>query len=533
MKQCTAILKDRDAFFEWLEKAKDSAEYKNSKEVLIKVMTTLLPEADSRNLHSTLKEYFPKAKIIGLSMMPRSQKIIGIAEQVRAPMEKGEAYAIISIFYFDSSDVTIFDIDSSNINSIQEMAFTLKRRLKKIPNLKGVEILSAGLHPYLADFLEMLTDGLEDVPFFGAMAGMEVKEKITCEYHNILNALQGIETTQFVIGKDYHLDGIVLAAYSGEDLHIDAHYDFGWKPVGKELKATKTLGISGLSTIDDEPAVSIYKKYLNIEPNDYLMFNVFEFPLLVDRGGVPASRVPLVYDEFGRLYFPSDIHQGETIRLSYGNPAELLKETEETGRNLKFFDPQAISIYICSVRMVFLADDAKKEIEIFRDILPDTAYCLANGEIFKYKGQGGALGLALISIAFREGPPQNICDNTEPVVKKKATDSEIVVPLTKRLAAFLEATTNELNASNENLKDAVIAAEAASKSKSQFLSNMSHEIRTPINAILGMNEMILRESTDETILEYAENIRSAGNSLLGIVNDILDFSKIEAGKMDI
>ncbi len=61
----------------------------------------------------------------------------------------------------------------------------------------------------------------------------------------------------------------------------------------------------------------------------------------------------------------------------------------------------------------------------------------------------------------------------------------------------------------------------------------SHEIRTPINAILGMNEMILRETDDESVLEYSENIKSAGNSLLGIINDILDFSKIEAGKIEI
>ena len=60
---------------------------------------------------------------------------------------------------------------------------------------------------------------------------------------------------------------------------------------------------------------------------------------------------------------------------------------------------------------------------------------------------------------------------------------------------------------------------------------MSHEIRTPINAILGMNEMILRESDDESVLTYAENAHAAGLSLLGIINEILDFSKIEAGKM--
>ena len=76
-------------------------------------------------------------------------------------------------------------------------------------------------------------------------------------------------------------------------------------------------------------------------------------------------------------------------------------------------------------------------------------------------------------------------------------------------------------------------AKKSNEAKSNFLSNMSHEIRTPINAILGMNEMILRESNDAQVTEYAVNVKSAGNSLLSLVNDILDFSKIEAGKMEI
>ncbi len=74
---------------------------------------------------------------------------------------------------------------------------------------------------------------------------------------------------------------------------------------------------------------------------------------------------------------------------------------------------------------------------------------------------------------------------------------------------------------------------AANEAKSSFLANMSHEIRTPINAILGMNEMILRESDDRTILAYSENVKTAGKNLLGLINDILDFSKIEAGKIEI
>lgn len=65
------------------------------------------------------------------------------------------------------------------------------------------------------------------------------------------------------------------------------------------------------------------------------------------------------------------------------------------------------------------------------------------------------------------------------------------------------------------------------------MANMSHEIRTPINAILGMNEMILREEKDPAIRGYAGNIQASGNSLLSIVSDVLDISKIESGKLEI
>ena len=92
-------------------------------------------------------------------------------------------------------------------------------------------------------------------------------------------------------------------------------------------------------------------------------------------------------------------------------------------------------------------------------------------------------------------------------------------------------------------------ADRANRGKSDFLSNMSHEIRTPINAVLGMNEMILRESLEalknlpgdnESVMQifsdiskYSGNIESAGNNLLSLINDILDFSKIESGKMQL
>lgn len=86
---------------------------------------------------------------------------------------------------------------------------------------------------------------------------------------------------------------------------------------------------------------------------------------------------------------------------------------------------------------------------------------------------------------------------------------------------------------NLKLSEAAQQANQANEAKSYFLSTMSHDIRTPMNAILGLNEMVLRDSGDENVRMYSESIKTAGNTLLGIINDILDFSKIEAGKMEL
>ena len=77
------------------------------------------------------------------------------------------------------------------------------------------------------------------------------------------------------------------------------------------------------------------------------------------------------------------------------------------------------------------------------------------------------------------------------------------------------------------------SADAANRAKSEFLAQMSHEIRTPINAVIGMDEMILRQTEDPDIKEYALDIKSASKTLLSLVNGVLDFSKIESGKMEI
>jgi signal transduction histidine kinase/CheY-like chemotaxis protein len=91
----------------------------------------------------------------------------------------------------------------------------------------------------------------------------------------------------------------------------------------------------------------------------------------------------------------------------------------------------------------------------------------------------------------------------------------------------------EIRKSAEQLADALDRAEAANRSKSEFLATMSHEIRTPLNGVLGMAQALQRDAPSPAQLERLTVIQSAGEVLLSLLNDVLDISKIESGKIEL
>ena len=89
----------------------------------------------------------------------------------------------------------------------------------------------------------------------------------------------------------------------------------------------------------------------------------------------------------------------------------------------------------------------------------------------------------------------------------------------------------------QELRQAIVSADAANQAKSEFLANMSHELRTPLNAIIGFSDIISKETFGPVgsvkYREYSKDIHKSGLHLLELINDVLDLSKIESGEQNL
>ncbi len=438
--------------------------------------------------------------------------VAGITNDNTIRKDHAKLISSCNVVYFTDSEVSITSYNFEVISE-EEAGSLLDSRIKALSYVQGILLFASGIDCDVNKFIDSASGNMSNIPIFGSCAGLPSQENE--------NGLQERKTPLVFEGDIYAENilskGVVVVILHGKDLHVRIIPDIGWQPLGKELEITGTAGSLCATTIDDMPATYIYDIYLHVTPDKNFLMNICDFPLLLtERYGIMQNRVPINFDNDGKLYFGANIHKGERIRLTYGNIRHMLTEAQQNSNLLYRFGSQALFIYASSIRDIFLKQAAQKELGYYRNVNNELFCCYGWGEILKFQ-TGGVLNASLISVAMHEGhvvhpttdinPPENL----EP--------ARLTMPLSSRLISFLETTNKEMKESSE--------------AKSNFLSNMSHEIRTPINAVLGMDEMILRECKDDNIRGYALDIQRAGKMLLSLINDILDFSKIEANKLEI
>ncbi|SEM40740.1 Signal transduction histidine kinase [Butyrivibrio sp. ob235] len=516
MFQKSVIIKDLDDLkskLPFLKVEFDSHDYKCG---IIEARVGDIPEEELSEILSLLRLEFPEFEITGMSSFATVALFYHI--------EKG---VILSFTLMQHAGVRVFsnfvgaNADSEILSEAHDFAVKIREEIQKIDSVKGIEIFLGGRSAPSPILVNELSKGLEHIPIYGAVAGANRKE---------LFYIWSKEDV-FVISNEQFGKGVSIAVYYGEDLYTYVDYLFGWAPIGRYMDVQVTTdadeGTIILNRLDGEKPIDVYNKYFGVRGNESFIMNIGEFPLVVERDGFIMGRTPMGVKDNGELFLEGDLRNDEKVRFSFGEHQKVLEGTRNGAERMRLFEPEYLSLIICGNRLNFFQEEFHYEIDYYsKGRYEEVSLCLGMGEIYRYNGQGGILNSALIAIGMREGIGEDDIYEFSLGDKIEHSHKSGIIPLSERLSHFLSTITGEL-------VEAVEEAEAANEAKSNFLSNMSHEIRTPINAVLGLDEMILRESTDPKITEYAQDIKTAGNTLLGLINDVLDFSKIEAGKMDI
>ncbi len=458
--------------------------------------------------------------------------VAGISLTLVAEMLPEGTGMLINLILADEADFEVLTIPC--IPGEEEAAAAkLRSRLDSLDNARAVELVVSSMALNTTRFMTRAMEGHEDVVLFGTSTIRNLPAKLSIEEADNSVTIEQVDIdmvkNEFVVGSDILTDGFVAVIFSGSGLEVQADYALGWNPIGRKLSLgfgdNPSRGETVINTINGRPAVDIYREYLGVYPDSYLIGNICEFPFVVERDGIDICLIPLDCGKDGELYFMMTLEEGERLRFTFASHDEVLEASRRSLEHVEQFVPQALFLTVCGNRFNFLKEDAHLEWDGFGKIAP--GYVLMHGacELYYHNGKGGILNSAHLAVSMREGRGSG----DEMIIDHPTVESlrhGRMLSLSDRMSVFLSRITNDL-------LDMAVEARDANNAKSAFLSHMSHEIRTPINAILGMNEMILQDSKDADILEYAAGIRSAGNNLLGIVNDILDFSKIEAGKMSI
>ncbi len=308
--------------------------------------------------------------------------------------------------------------------------------LSSVPDLKGIEILTSAPYQNLESVGSVIDALPDDIEIFG---GVAVGDEIS---------------PPFVFANDcgYSTDGSVFVTYQGPEFHIQTNRMFGWKSIGYPLKVTRVEG-PVVYELDGKPAYDVYNHYLHIKKGPNFFYDALEFPweVQVDEHTKYIRHAKSV-DEDGSIVMSSNIPLGSDIRLTYGDPRRIMNHTRQTGLQVIDFAPQVVNIINCMGRKLFWADRENVEISEISTHLQTTGFS-ALGEIMRHKGTTILNNLSIVTVAMREGPKSEMISIDMDKIAQSGN-----IPITARLAIFINTITDELMEKNAQLNEMLYKA---------------------------------------------------------------------------
>ena len=403
--------------------------YQNCSACLMQVYE---PSCDPDSISDRMRiqrETLPKANIVGMTTLGP------IGPETKVPSDP-----IVSLVYFENSRFDTYLFDCHDIDP-RVAGRQLCDKLAKTEHVQGVLLLTACAMIVPTPVIEELESRYPHISVFGAQAGTK----------ELGNDQSMVFTSHEICDR-----GILAVVFYGEDLHIKTDYNLGWRPIGREMTITG-MGEDGyVNSIDYEAAIDVYRRYLDVEPDEAFYSNVCAFPLLTRSGNRLIARVPTHFSPEGAMRFPAMLSEGSKVSLSYTKPEYLLRNSLASANEMATFAPQAIMLFACINRRVYMGNDhADQEFDYYRRICPELSYAYGYGEILRTPEGGELLNSTIVAAGFREGStPEGY--QVEPYIDPDLSeDGPKFKSLADRLATCLEATTADLNQTIEDLEQLV------------------------------------------------------------------------------
>ena len=401
-------------------KEHNSGKYRH---ILLHIYSGMEDARYTENLAHMLKEYLPKAEIVGTMS---AGEIMGGHVIARG--------VLISATFFESTDVRVFRYDNVKGHE-SEVGRRICEQLDDIAEIQACEIILPGTELSTKAIYDEIDKCSGDISVFGGYSG---GHEINAAIHYVFDDT----------GIMY--DSIMVTTFSGKDFHINMDKVIGWEPLGVSFKVTKADG-HRLIELDGRPASELYEKFLKIDRNLHDNAQAgYTFPLLAKYKGEQWLRSAIHIEEDGSLNMHGHVIEGMEIQLSYGNPRTIVTKVNSRLDEIRHFKPQVIWIYSCIVRKAFWERFVDLELDPFGKLCSTSGF-YTWGEIIRTGDNKEIVehNVTQVSIAMREGDAPDI-----DLPEVSVDDAVLRGPIAQmtRLSSLVYTTMEELQEAQNDLR---------------------------------------------------------------------------------
>lgn len=428
MKQFQFRYTDSETFGKELEKFKEWVTSNNVSKMLFQIYTEILEQDKVSDICGTLEQAFPDVMYMGCST----------SGNIADCQLSSAVLVVCTVFELPSTRFALYQYDFSKA-SADEITGAILEEAEKNPWVKAVEMYFTIPETSTTRFCDGLKNIRLDIQIFG---GVACSDDITSDASCV-----------FTKGIGYSEKSVVIIFYGGEELYVDSIKVTGWKPLGRKFHVTKSDG-SIVYELDGIPAYKVYQKYLKIKNDENFFYNTLEFPLFYEHNDTTILRTPVASNADDSITMSSDIDVGSVVRISYGDPATIIRNIRADSSKIREFQPDVLHIFSCAARRTFwTSQEPTYEIQPFKDIAPSAGF-FSHGEFLRTKGSLNQHNVTLVIAALREGqinaPESSGADASHP---SEASEEQTLskVPLVSRLANFISVTSLELEEINQKL----------------------------------------------------------------------------------